>query len=289
MKKNILLTGIVAIMLGTTGCNTLFGNKSVKTDAVLPSDREQIAVKVPEAAYTSEEISKGAVKGDWAIETVNGKEAVGEKAPYLKFVPGEQRVYGSNGCNVINAGFTSNPNDSTIRFTNIASTMMMCGLDGITDVEINQALDATRYYSWEIKGDDFYLYFYNEARNQVMSLMHQNFEFLNGTWGIAAINGIKVDEPDMKLVIDVAEGKLHGNTGCNILNGALETDMDAANSISFSSIATTRMACPEGSKETAFIVALEDACTAKAINPKEAVLYNSLGKEVLRIVRTTDK
>ena len=286
MNKKTIFIGTAVLTLVTTGCNTLFGGKSVKTDAVLPSDREQIAEKVPEAAYTSEEMAKGAVKGDWAIETVNGKTAVGEKAPYLKFVPGEQRVYGSNGCNVINAAFTSNPQDSTIRFSNIASTMMMCGLDGITDIEINQALDATRYYSWEIKGDDFYLYFYNETHNQIMSLMHQNFEFLNGTWGIAAINGVKVDNPDMKLVIDVAEGKLHGNTGCNILNGTLETDMDAANSISFSSIATTRMACPEGSKETAFIVALEDACSAKAVNPKEAVFYNSLGKEVLRIVRT---
>lgn len=36
-----------------------------------------------------------------------------------------------------------------------------------------------------------------------------------------------------RLVIDVPEGKVHGNTGCNILNGSLETDMEAANSISF--------------------------------------------------------
>ena len=46
-----------------------------------------------------------------------------------------------------------------------------------------------------------------------MELMHQNFQFLNGTWLVKEIDGQPVNVPDMKLVIDVDEGRLHGNTG----------------------------------------------------------------------------
>ena len=76
--------------------NTVKENSiEVKKESVLPTDRENIVPPVS-AVYTSADISKGVVKGDWAIETVNGKKVVGEKAPYLKFVPAEGRVYGNN-------------------------------------------------------------------------------------------------------------------------------------------------------------------------------------------------
>ncbi|MDE7108980.1 MAG: META domain-containing protein [Muribaculaceae bacterium] len=260
----------------------------VKKEAVLPMDREKIVQPVS-AVYTSEDLAKGIVKGDWAIEKVNGKEAIGEKAPYLKFVPDEKRVYGNNGCNIINASYRYNPADSTLSFSNIVSTMMACGMEGITDIEINQALDAARFYTWRLSGDDYYLTLYDADRSPVMELMHQNFQFLNGTWAVREIDGQAVDVPDMKLVIDVDEGKLHGNTGCNIINGSLETDMDAANSISFQGIAMTRMACPDANYETQFVMALEEASKAKPLKANRVALLNGEGKVVLVLERTSDK
>lgn len=262
--------------------------KEISQEAVLPHDREHIAAKKEIRTYTSEEIAKGVVKGDWAIEKVYGKNAVGEKAPFLKFEPSEGRVYGNNGCNMLNGGYKYNAADSTITFTKLATTMMMCAKEGITDYEINRALDATRFYTWEIKGDDYYLYFLDADRNKVMELMHQNFDFLNGAWNVTRINDTRVTNPDVQLVIDVPEGKVHGNTGCNILNGSLETDMEAANSISFSAIATTRMACPPENNETELLVALEEASTAKPISPKEVILLNSQGKQILLLTRAAD-
>lgn len=280
-----LTIAAVALTLLTTGCS-LFGPKKVRHEAVLPHDRENIDTKAAQKLYTSEEIRKGVVKGDWAIETVYGKDAVGEKAPFLKFVPSEQRVYGNNGCNVINARYKYNPQDSTIAFSELASTMMMCAKEGLTDYEINTALGAVKYYSWTVKDSDYYLSFYDEHRREVMRVMHQNFDFLNGTWLVTKINDRAVNVPDMKLVIDVDEGKLHGNTGCNILNGDVEIDMDQANCISFSGIATTRMACPDLDYETALIVALEEVSAAKPVSLNEVILYDSQHKEVLRLRRT---
>ncbi len=260
-------------------------DKNVTQDAILPRDREKITQKKTIPAYTSKELGKGILKGDWAIETVNGKPAIGEKAPFIRFSPSENMIYGNNGCNVINGRYKYNPADSTISFSDIASTMMMCAMQGITDYEINAALDLTRFYSWEIKDSDYYLYFLNEAKKPVMSLMHQNFDFLNGAWHVSAINGKSVDEPDMNLVIDVDEGKIHGNTGCNILNGAMDIDMDKANSINFNSIITTRMMCPPENHETELLVALEETSTAKPISKTSVLLLDSQGKEVLRLIR----
>lgn len=261
------------------------GGQDIRPEAVLPHDRENIAAAKELKAYTSEEIGRGVVKGDWAIETVMGKEAIGEDAPFIKLVPEELKFYGNNGCNVINGDYRYNSADSTIRFSNLIATMKLCGKTGITDTDINIALDSARKYSWEIKDTDYYLYFYDSAGKQVMSLMHQNFEFLNGTWSVAEIDGVKTANTQMQLVIDVAEGKLHGNTGCNIMNGSFETDMNAANSISFSAIATTRMACPDQTSETALLVALEEASTAKPISRDEVILYDSQRNPVLKLKR----
>ena len=284
--KMIALAGGFLCLSLLAGCSAL--RKSDKKPAVLPTDREQIQKDKEAKTYSPEELGRGVVRGDWAIETVGRKKAVGEDAPFLKFVPSEGKVYGNNGCNVLNATYKYNAADSTISFGNAITTMRACGMPGITDYEINQALDATRYYSWEQKDSQYYLYFYDANRQEVISLMHQNFSFLNGTWSVAAINENPVNDPEMKIVIDVDEGKLHGNTGCNLLNGEFTTDMESANRISFQRIGTTRMACPDSSHEAEFVVALEDAASARPISPDKVLLLGSDGKVVLELVRAKD-
>ena len=138
-------------------------------------------------------------------------------------------------------------------------------------------------------GDDYYMTLYNADREPVMGLMHQNFQFLNGTWTVKEISGEPVNVPKMKLVIDVEEGKLHGNTGCNVLNGTLEINMESANSISFQSIGKTKMACPDDNYEMQLLVALEEAMRAKPLKGDKVELLDSQGKPVLLLARTSDK
>ena len=288
--KYALSVSALAVMALCTGCfSSSKATNTGRKQATLPHDRQNIAVKADQKLYTPEEIKKGVVKGDWAIETVYGQPAVGEKAPFIKFVPGENMIYGNNGCNVINGNYKYNPNDSTLSFGDIATTMMLCSKEGLTDYQINTALGAVKYYSWNVKDSNYYLYLYNERHEEVMSMMHQNFQFLNGTWAVRQIGDEKIDIPDMKLVIDIDEGKLHGNTGCNVLNGRIDIDMEEANSISFSAIGTTRMTCPDIQYEMALLVALEEASHAKPVSQTEVILYDSEQKEVLRLVRTTDR
>lgn len=284
IKRLIAGTLPVLMMIGLGSCS-LFRSSQVKQEPMLPHDRESIAVNTDLKTYTSEDIKNGVVKGDWAIEKVYGKDAVGEKTPFLKFVPGEKRVYGNNGCNTINAEYIYNPADSTLQFKNIVSTMMLCAKEGITEQEINMALDQTSYYTWNAEGSEYYLHLFDTNHTELMTLMHQNFDFLNGTWHVTRIGDEKVDVEGMEMVIDVDEGKLHGNTGCNILNGKLDIDMDEPNHISFSAIALTRMACPDMKWETALVVALEEASAAKPVSATEVIMFNDSHKPVLYLQR----
>ena len=297
LKKNMLFaTSALAVALLFSGCKTTqqqSGNasssKKDNSQIALPNDRASIVSNKSGAHYTPEDIKMGVVKGDWAIESVRGKKAVGETAPFLKFVPETGKVYGNNGCNTLNADYKYDAKKKTISFDYMATTMRLCAQEGLTDFDINSALGATKYYEVSSEGNNYYLTFYNESHGEEMKLMHQNFEFLNGTWRVAKINNEPVDNPDVKLVIDVDEGKVHGNTGCNIFNGAFETDMEHPNSISFSSIALTRMMCPDIKYENVYMVALEEAASANPVSSNEVVLYNDQKEPVLTLVRTSDR
>ncbi len=236
----------------------------------------------------ADEEKNGVLTGDWAIENVMGKKAVGETAPFIKFVPDENRMYGNNGCNILNGQYTVSYPDKTIAFSNLATTMRMCAQTNITDTEIGEALGLTVRYTVENgKDSESVLKFYDAGGREVMELMHRDFHFLDGTWAVVSIDGEEVNIEGMKVALDVDEKKMHGNTGCNIINGELETDMDAANSISFSKIAMTRMACPNSGWETRMTMALEEAVTAKKVNADEIEFLGSNGKQVMLLKKTS--
>lgn len=290
MKKINLIFSLALVAILSAGCSSLripFGNKTEKSDSKvsIPRDREEIHPSHKDKTYSVKDLEQGVVTGDWIIEEVNGMRAIGESTPFLKMVPSEKRIYGNNGCNTINASYIYNQDAKQLQFSDILSTMRMCGMEGITDSEINAALAATRTYSWDHDGDIYYLYFFNASGQQVMKLMHQNFDFLNGSWHITSIDGEEIDDPEMNIVIDIDQGKIHGNTGCNIFNGIIDIDMETVNTINFHNIMTTRMACPNSENQTRLIVGLEDASYAKPIDENTVELLNLLGQQVLTLKR----
>lgn len=310
--KNYATTSILLLAaLITSSCNTLHlfpAKESAETTTTtqadtttkrpaVPTDREAIIKKKNLNQYTPEDLAEGAVKGDWAIETVNGQKAIGLSVPFLKFDPTQKMVYGNNGCNTINAQYSYTPQDSALTFSNIITTMRDCPSEsGITDIEINMALNLTRHYSWTHNDTRYYMTFLDATGKPLMTVMHQNFQFLNGTWLIETINGEEINTgdkmlcPDMKLVIDIDEAKLHGNTGCNILNGIVDTDMEAANNISFRSIATTKMMCKDYQKyENDLLIALEEVTSACPVNKNQVDLLDASGNVIMRLKRTSDK
>ncbi|NNG27258.1 MAG: META domain-containing protein, partial [Ignavibacteriaceae bacterium] len=81
---------------------------------------------------------------------------------------------------------------------------------------------------------------------------------LHDIWALESINGeefIKNNQTNNHPLIEIylKEERLHGNAGCNTINGKVEVD---GNHISFLNIISTEMACP-GDIEQIFLAALQ--------------------------------
>ena len=119
----------------------------------------------------------------------------------------------------------------------------------------------------------------------VMKLHKQNLAFLNGAWQVTAIEG-KAITAKIKIVIDVEEKRVHGNAGCNLINGEIIVNLDKGNGIEFKNLATSRMICPDIATEQAFLLALENVDTAaEGETPNQAVLKDNDGKTILSLTR----
>jgi len=81
---------------------------------------------------------------------------------------------------------------------------------------------------------------------------------LHDIWALEFINGEEYikGEQDTRPIIEIylEEGRVHGNAGCNTINGTVIVN---ENSIAFSQIITTEMACP-GDLEQRFLTALQN-------------------------------
>ncbi len=81
---------------------------------------------------------------------------------------------------------------------------------------------------------------------------------LHDIWALESINGeefVKDEQTNKHPVIEIylEEERVHGNAGCNTINGKVEVD---GSNITFSEISTTQMACP-GDLEQRFLAALQ--------------------------------
>ncbi len=175
-------------------------------------------------------------------------------------------------------------------FANVLSTMKYC-----PDLDYAPAIAAIladgSVYDIDCRkiGQDTYLYFKNDAGKTAVTYRRHNMEFLNGLWTITYADGKKINDPEVNIFIDIAELKLHGNTGCNYFNGDVYIDPGRSNAVDFSNMGLTRMACEKSDREQRIMVALEQAVTAIAGKKENTVLLlDSKGKEVMTLKRVID-
>lgn len=224
--------------------------------------------------------------GRWTIVSVGDVEINAEdEQPYIHF-DSLGRFYASDGCNVLNGDYTVRSNGE-MAFGNVLSTMKYC-----PDVEYAPSISALLSDGNHPKidcrtiGQDTYLYFNDGSGKNIAIYRRHNMEFLNGNWAIVSAEGKKINDEEANLFIDVAELKVHGNTGCNYFNGELYIDPSRSNAVDFSNMGLTRMACPKADQERRIMVALEEAVSAIAGKKVDTVLLlNADGKEVMILKR----
>jgi heat shock protein HslJ len=117
-----------------------------------------------------------------------------------------------------------------------------------------------------------------EAGNEVDLRLHDIWvlEFINGE---EFIKGEQDTHPIIEIYLE--EGRVHGNAGCNTING---TVIVSENKIAFSEIITTEMACP-GDIEQRFLTTLQNVDNYKI---EKLRLYLYEGEEERLVLRKID-
>lgn len=269
-------------MAMTSGCGVLNKNSQKAPSAsTIPATK----IEAVETAPASEIINN--LAGEWAIVEVNGEKVTvnGENHPKLTFQPDEAmtgvaKVIGYNGCNYLNGAWNIKGNKITPA-GELISTLMACD-DAPYEYAVNMALNDVAGYQLAEASD---LSLLSSTGRTVMKLRKHNLAYLNGAWRVTEIDGAPITA-NVKIVIDTQEYKVHGNAGCNVLNGDIVVNLDKGDGIEFKNLATSRMMCPDIATEQAFLLALESVSTAgKGKTADTAVLKNSAGQVIIALKR----
>lgn len=267
------------------GCSTIMPKKKTPT---VNKETGNVETKTPE--QTEAAINR-VLYGEWTVADVGGMAVTGENRPYVIFDttavnPFELKVYANNGCNILNGSVGVTSGGEMAPASHFLSTMMMCN-DAPYELGINMAFETVRRFNIEKIGQDYLLYMRDAAGKAVLTMRKSDISYINGAWAVTSIADEQVpDSAGIRMVIDVPELKVHGNTGCNILNGSIFTDPDKQNSIQFVNLATTRMMCPDAEREQRFLVALEQVETmVPGQDNSIAILKDAQGQPMLTLKR----
>ena len=179
------------------------------------------------------------INGEWNIIEVNGSKVTpGESRnlPFITFDTATGRLSGNSGCNRMMGSFDVNAKPGSIDFKGIAGTKMMCP-DMTTERNVLGALAQVKGYK---KAGKDKMYLCNDSNRPVVVLEKKEADVklsvLNGEWKIKEVNGEAIPsgmEKQPFIAFDVKKKTIHGNAGCNLINGGFETSTSNAKSISF--------------------------------------------------------
>lgn len=281
-KKTIANIALSAVCLGCAVSVSAKNDAKSAKSAAAPVE-EVAVVAQEEIEYYPATSADIRLDGEWNIDNVNGQKVTGEERPFITFDLSQGRIYGNNGCNIVNADAITGKGNK-LQFTGMMSTQKYCANAPFEHL-INTTLDQVRSYKISRYGHEYYLDLFNDRGHLIMVLRKHNMDFLNGAWRVTAINGQPNSNEGVQFVFDLPEKKIHGNAGCNIINGEISIDPDVTNSVQFSNIASTRMMCPDIATETAVLVALEETEKAFAKSDDTVTFVNHAGKPVLQLIR----
>ena len=228
--------------------------------------------------------------GNWTVAEVGGMKVTGPDRPYLEFGsdatnPFLAKCYVYDGCNYINGEYAITPGGSMKRTSDFASTMRMCA-DAPYEMGVTLAVNNVTNYRIEKVGTDYLLYMTDAEGKTLMTLRRYDASFIEGAWAVTDVEGRKVsDDSGVTLTCDLKDLRIHGNAGCNVLNGRIVMNPDVQNAMAFTNVATTRMTCPEIELEQQVLGALSRVAAISAVNDDTANLLDSAGQTLMTLKR----
>lgn len=218
------------------------------------------------------------LEGEWTMITVRNKEVNTRDRAFIYFNFKDSIFYGNNGCNVIN-GSIHTQGANKIELGNIITTMMECH-NATSERTVMKALNDVASYKISEENGIRRLTLMNSKGHNLIYLKNQDINFLNGAWTVSSIDNESVTYRNVRIVIDVQEMKIHGNTGCNIINGSLYIDPYKDWGVEFQELISTCKWCPDINIETALLVALEETQFCKKLGSGEIALLDRDGKQL---------
>jgi len=284
MRKYIVITLLLAFLLAPA---TMDARK--KKDKKLEKrgvDVERVVADVDqplrEVAITN---PAQQLYGEWDIVTLRKKKVYTLERAYLYLdFAGGNKVYGNNGCNTINGSFQLSGNN--LKFGEFVSTEESCR-NVTNERSIMHALADVRQYTLEMQYNAQYLNLMNSKGVVLMVLKRHNLDAMNGPWLVKEVNSENVSEKNMRLVIDAVMQTIHGDTGCNIINGIITLDPAKDMAIQFEDLHSSGHACDSIDDESALLLALECTESCKRINQNEMALLDNKGTIVIVLQRIT--
>ena len=229
--------------------------------------------------------------GEWNIVTVNGDTIKAENTPYLGLDMAEKRLYGNAGCNRMMGTFEADSlQPGKIKFGEIGTTRMMCP-DMDTESKVLQALNSVQGYAETGQG----IALTDAEGNTVLTLEKREtpaftLNDLSGEWVITSVYGAQVSDMENTpfLAFDINQMRVHGNAGCNTINGGFSQEEGKANSLKFSQMISTLMACPNLEAERQILDALNQVASFSFNEDGTMSLFNEDGEELLKLEKNSD-
>lgn len=231
--------------------------------------------------------SLSSINGEWNIIEVNGSKITPDESnslPFIAFDTTTGRLSGNSGCNRMMGSFDINAKPGSIDFKSIGSTRMMCP-DMTTENNVLNALAQVKGYK---KAGKSKVFLCNSSNRPVVVLEKKESDvklsILKGEWKIISVNGEDIPsgmEKQPSLTFDLKEKRIHGNAGCNLINGGFETNESNAKSISFPAVISTMMACPDMEVEGKILKAINEVKSFDVLSGGGIGFYNADGALVL--------
>lgn len=236
------------------------------------------------------------LEGEWNIIELNGTAVVpapNQPFPSIGFSTTDGRVYGNSGCNRLMGSIDLNANPGEISLGNLGSTRMMCP-DMTLERNVLSALAQVKKYR---KLDDGNMALCSSSKRPILVLQKKEAgaqtpaASLNGRWEIEQAGGQPVPKGMEKqpfLEFDMAQKRLHGNAGCNVINGSLELgEADGSGSaLTFGQVISTMMACPDMEVESRILQAINSVKSFGVTDEGNVELYNESGTVVLLLKKS---
>ena len=230
------------------------------------------------------------ITGEWNVVSVEGKQVTGN--PYIGFDTENGRLYGNAGCNRIMGGFEiDSVNPGHIGLTNVASTRMMCP-DMETEQKVLEALNEVAGFKSSATGVEL-----TDKDGKVLISLEKreapavSGNDINGEWKISKVEGAAVEVADKTpfLSFNVAENAVHGNGGCNIINGSFLQEEGNPSSLKFGHMISTMMAGPGMETERKVLIAMNKVASFVLNEDGTLSLMDAENNEVLLLVKNAEE